>query len=153
VQKGSIVDITLRGTYKEKKAHLTSFKKDQLMAEILDDHYNGFLSDYADVKDRDVDVHGHGKRIPYIGWYWRYVNFSRPTSIPIGNCGAFIGFMANNKWDYPERNLTEEEAMKVIAIVDEAIKINRAGGNLKEIEESTHKKLDEIWDYMQTLEV
>lgn len=52
-----------------------------------------------------------GKAIPYIGWFWRNVNFDRVDQhsrygfgvIPTGDDGndrPLIGFMQNNKWDY-----------------------------------------------------
>jgi hypothetical protein len=72
-----------------------------------------------------------GKKFPYIGWFWREVDFDEPTYrfgyIPVGSpefsvgCGGeikhgpgttaqFVGFMENNKWDYPyTRRLTAEE--------------------------------------------
>jgi len=48
------------------------------------------------------------KLIPYIGWFWRTVDFDKDYCwlgiIPNeGNSGAkkpLIGFMVNNKWDY-----------------------------------------------------
>lgn len=92
----------------ERKASLASKSKEWLEAAILDGEYNDFIRQRADNDGED-----HGKRIPYIGWFWRHIEFSQPTSIPIGDCGEFIGFMANNKWDYPERCLTEDEAAHV----------------------------------------
>lgn len=135
----------VRGNYAERKAKLADMPREWLEAAILDRQYNEFISALADDKD--------SKRVPYIGWFWRHIEFSDPTSIPIGDCGDFIGFMANNKWDYPERNLTAEEAAHVIAIVDEAMRLNQQGGNLAEIEAATNNKLRDLWDYLQTLEV
>ena len=143
----------VRGTYEERKKNLADKPKEWLEAAILDMQYNNFISNFADVKDGQEDHNACGKRVPYIGWYWRHINFSDLSDIPIGNCGDFIGFMANNKWDYDERNLTEEEAIKVISYIDEAMRINQQGGMLNEIIENTHKKLDELWDYMQTLKI
>jgi hypothetical protein len=48
-----------------------------------------------------------GKAVPYIGWFWRSVDFDRPISF--GDCGVFVGFMENNKWGYPEYDLTPEQ--------------------------------------------
>lgn len=136
---------SVRGTYAERKAALAAMPREQLEASILDGQYNNFLSSRADDED--------DKRIPYIGWFWRYIQFSNPTSIPIGDCGEFIGFMANNKWDHPERYLTLEESEKVIAIIDEAIRLSQQGGILADIEAATNAKLRELWDYMQTLAI
>lgn len=52
-----------------------------------------------------------GKIVPYIGWYWRNVNFDAEDCIfgiipecedePFGEPhGTLIGFMENNKWGY-----------------------------------------------------
>ena len=135
----------VRGNYAERKAKLASLPREWLEAAILDGKYNEFLSSRADDKD--------SKRVPYIGWFWRHITFSDTARIPIGDCGEFVGFMANNKWDYPERWLSESEAAHVIAIIDEAMRLNQQGGNLAEIEASTNAKLRELWEYMQTLSV
>jgi hypothetical protein len=135
----------VRGTYAERKATLASMPREWLEAAILDVEYNDFISSRADDKN--------GKRVPYIGWYWRHITFSDLTSIPIGDCGEFIGFMANNKWDYPERRLKADEAAHIVSIIDEAMRLNQGGGNVAEIEASTNAKLREMWDYMQTLSV
>lgn len=139
--------------YAERKAFLESRSKEWLEASILDQEYNSFLGKYADYDEDEYDPRGHGKRLPYIGWYWRSVQFSVPTLIPIGHCGDFIGFMENNKWDYPSRYLTEEEAMKLIQIIDEAKAIWEGGGNLAEMIAGRNAKLDEIWEFMQSLKI
>lgn len=103
--------------------------------------YNAFCSENADNRDCL-----HGKAIPYLGWFWRGIDFKGPP-IPIGEArlkeGApFVGFMANNKWGYPERCLTEDERLQVIAYLDKAMESEGEGRNAA---------LVELWDYMQTL--
>lgn len=71
------------------------------------------------------------KPIPYIGWWWRMVDFNSPyyefgvvptgtpaatmhngdTVTPIGPFSEndYIGFMENNKWDYPYSRKTEPD--------------------------------------------
>ena len=137
----------LRGNFKEKQEKLASWSKEFLESVILDSEYNQFMRDWAD-KEND---HGCGKRIPYIGWYWRHVEFS--GDIPIGDCGEFIGFMVNNKWDHPERYLDDVEKMEVIRIIDEAMYLNQQGGLGSEILKNVEGKLEELWDYMQTLKI
>lgn len=143
----------LRGTYAERKAKLAEFPREFLEAAILDSEYNEFIRGRANFRDGDKDSNGSGKRVPYIGWFWRHVAFSNLTSVPIGNCGEFIGFIENNKWDHPERTLTAEEGAKVMEIIDEAMRLNQQGGELGEIERSTNAKLGELWDFMQTLTI
>lgn len=142
----------VRGSFAEKRTKLAGLPREQLEGIILDSHYNDFLAQRADYPTGDDDKHGHGKRLPYIGWYWRHIAFSR-GGVPIGDCGQFIGFMANNKWYYDERNLTEAEQSEVLRIIDDAIALSQKGGNLREIEDTTNAKLDELWDYLQTLSV
>lgn len=143
----------VRGSMEEKKEKLSGMPKEWLEAAILDGIYNKFLAENDSYADDERDKHGHGKRVPYIGWFWRHIEFSELNCIPIGDCGDFVGFMANNKWDYPERYLTEGEAKRVIGIIDEAIALSQKGGAVSEIWKATYNKLDELWDYMQTLEV
>lgn len=135
----------VRGTYAERKARLSSMPREWLESAILDGEYNDFISSRADDKTE--------KRVPYIGWFWRHIEFSNPKQIPIGDCGEFIGFMANNKWDYPERFLSEDEAMHVISIIDEAMRLNQQGGDMSQITKNTNEKLGELWGYMQTLTI
>lgn len=72
------------------------------------------------------------KIVPYIGWFWRRVDFNAPTYsfgiIPTGtpeytmsdgngnethgprSASPCVGFMENNKWDYPyTRDTTPDE--------------------------------------------
>lgn len=143
----------LRGNYQEKQEKLASWSKEFLEAAILDSEYNRFMEDWADHNSEsdEYDVGGCGKRIPYIGWYWRHVTFH--GDIPIGDCGEFIGFMVNNKWDYPERNLTESEKMEVMRIIDEAMEENSKGGIFEDIRKKVEDKFTELWEYMQTLKI
>ncbi len=150
----------LRGTYAERREKLAAFDKSFLEAAILDAEYNEFLSSRADfpfnqeanLRDSQRDRRGHGKRLPYVGWYWRHLEFS-DGALPIGDCGQFVGFMANNKWDYPERLTTPEEFACIMAIIDAAMVLNEKGGELTEITDTTLAKLDELWDYLQRLDV
>lgn len=58
----------------------------------------------------------HGKALPYIGWFWRTVDFDQP--ITLGDCGGFIGFMENNKWGYEEWVTTPEQSATIRQLVD-----------------------------------
>ena len=142
----------LRGDYAKRKEALSGFSREFLEAAILDGEYNDFLRERADFKDTDTDPNGYGKRLPYIGWFWRHLEFS-DGHLPIGNCGQFIGFMPNNKWDYPERLTTADEFASIIKIIDEAMTLNAQGGDLSKIISSTNAKLDELWPLLQTFSV
>ena len=103
----------------------------------LNRFYNDFI--YAQEEDEAWDDHyGLGKRAPYIGWFWRNVDFFS-GDIPIGDCGEFKGFMQNNKLDHPERRLTDAEVTDVMCIIDAAVD---GSGNL-----------EDLWEYFQSLEI
>ena len=145
---------------------LTTYLKDtqtknskNLIDLIINTHYNTFLNLYSDFKDDIEPVNstipngkGLGKRIPYLGWYWRNLDFAN-KDITIGKIGSFIGFMATNKWDHPERKLTLDESNQIIKIIDEAFIESQQGGNLNEIYRSTVAVLENIWPLVQTFEV
>lgn len=85
----------------------------------INDRYNERIAELADFEGDDdaYDAATFGKRIPYIGWIWRDVDIAGKR-IPIGNTGTLIGVMDSNKWGYPERLMTEEEAATFIGYLD-----------------------------------
>lgn len=133
-------------------AELEKLSLRELITEIVNGELNRLVARYADYDDDESGDHGDGKRVPYIGWYWRNVDFVG-GDFHVGHCGSFIGFMENNKWDYPERRLTPDEAKRVTAIVCEAMHLNNAGGNLAEIIANTKAKLGELWDLLQSFPI
>jgi|JI9StandDraft_1071089.scaffolds.fasta_scaffold73457_5 hypothetical protein len=110
--------------------------------------------------DETAWKHGDsGKSFPSIGWFWRTVNFDDPTYkfgyIPIGTpewtCSGgdtethgprrtdvFVGFMENNKWDYPyTRKLTTEEWAKCRSLIETAC------------QSTSEATLRAVWDFVQ----
>lgn len=67
----------------------------------------------------------HGKTIPYIGWFWRDVDFDK--RITLGYCGSFIGFMENNKWDHDEWITTDEQSVAIREAAEAICKCDRDG--------------------------
>ena|SRR5258708_6327950 len=120
--------------------------------ELVNGAFNSRVSDLADYEDKAVDKHGHGKRIPYIGWFWRYTDFVG-KSISIGDAGGMIGVMGNNKWGYYERLMTEQEANTFIDYLERAFAERDKGGLVSETEADAEKVFDELWDWFQTLKV
>jgi len=133
----------------KRKIELTAKAHEELVDDIINRELNDLVSGYADVKEDEVDEFGHGKRVPYIGWFWRSVDFAN-SSYTIGDCGDFIGFMENNKWGYVERRLTPDEAAKVTKIICKAHDLDHAGGLLSDVVETTQKKLAELWPLLQS---
>lgn len=144
---------TAERSYEEIENQFSRYTSEQLKNLLINTHYNKFLRKFADYDEGGEDLHNCGKRLPYIGWYWRDVDFAEKT-IPIGICREeFTGIIVNNKWDYDERLLTEQEADHLIFLIDEAFKLSCEGGCCREIRENTELAIDKIWTWMQTLEI
>lgn len=137
--------------YDQTKKAITAMSREELEAEVLNDRYNDFCREYCDDQLQRYVKSNREKGIPYLGWFWRSVDFFN-LRIPIGKAG-FIGFMENNKWDAPERDLTEDEALTVIGFLDKAMEADDQGGQLSEIYKNVAIHLDELYDYLQTLDV
>lgn len=131
---------------------LSEFDHAELVTMIVNTDLNEFVGGMADYRDGEDDPHGHGKRVPYVGWFWRSTDWVGGR-ISIGDCGEFIGVMENNKWDYPQRRLTDGEARAVTEIVWEARDLSRAGGSLADSTRLTNEKLDELWALFQTFTI
>lgn len=141
-------------TYLERLEQLKRASHEELLGMVLNDEYNDFVGQHADWKDGEDESFGKGgKRVPYVGWYWRHVDWKDLEHIPIGDCGDFVGFMIRNKWDYPQRYLTRIEALDVIQIVDVAQAAWNRGGLLSDLCKARDAELKKLWDYMQTLTV
>jgi len=89
-----------------------------------------------------------GKCIPYIGWYWRDVDWDAscitlgilpPCDNPLESTGGFIGFMENNKWGYEQFLITDEAKDGLRKMVEDTL-----------IGQS-NKKFQALFDYIQTL--
>ena len=96
------------------------------------------LNEMIDQVQEKFEHMNDGKPIPYIGWYWRNVDFNDPVTL--GDCGMFIGFMENNKWDYPEWTISK--------IQDAAIKAMLQV--LDPDSDTIEKDIVDLYDYIQT---
>ena len=79
------------------------------------------------------------KTIPYIGWFWREIDFDAEEMdfgvIPAGTADvvidgipqepkskkALVGFMANNKWDYPYVHANKKQWAEIKAAIVDAL--------------------------------
>jgi hypothetical protein len=117
-----------------------------------------FLSHWADYSTPDAFAthpdqwNSVGKRVPYIGWYWRECNFAA-GDVSIGDCVSFTGFMQNNKWGHPERRMTRFECDMVQEFVREAKALNNGNDDMHRLTPAAEAKMREFWAWMQTLEV
>lgn len=138
---------TVRGdTIEDIQANLAKNSKDDLVGLVINNRLNEFVGHWADKGE------GDSKFIPYVGWFWRSTDFVG-RHIAIGDCGEFIGVMENNKWDYPERELTVTECDQVIAIILEAKRLSEEGGLATDISKKTRDKLAELWPLFQTFKI
>lgn len=129
---------------------LRNMSKDELVNYLYNRHI-GDCADYSDFdKEQDKDKHDHGKRIPYIGWFWRDPDFIK-KDVSIGICGSYVGVMENNKWGYPERLMTEQEVDTFIDYLDRAFAEKAKGGWVHETEAKAEIVFNELWDWFQTL--
>lgn len=100
------------------------------------DEYNTWLAGHSDVDedaDRDYELFGTGKRLAYIGWFWRAVDVVG-RDIPLGWAdGGFVGIMARNKWDYRQRDMTPDEAEHFVAAIEAAMDAEAAGAAREDI--------------------
>jgi len=120
--------------------------KQRTKEQLVNDLYNICVGDIAnyDHDEKTMDKHGYGKRIPYIGWFWRNTDFV-DKDITIGYCGNFVGIMENNKWGYAERRMTIEEVDKFIEYLEKGFSER---GKDKAAAEVVY---NELWDWFQTL--
>jgi len=142
----------LRGTYTERKEKLEKMDPAYLRASILDAEYNDFLRARSDANDEDEDHSDilHGKRVPYMGWFYRHMEFHEGR-LPLGFHDGWVAFMANNKWDYHERYTTPEEFTTIMSFIDAAMAESQKGGSLDQIIRNTRAELKKLRDYLQTL--
>ena len=87
-----------------------------------------------DGQDSPFDAFG-GKPIPYVGWFWRIVDFDAETQwfgvIPVdaeSNGKNLVGFMQANKWSYPEIEASKEQwteiKRRIIAAIESPLTDN-----------------------------
>lgn len=108
---------------------------------MIDDQLNERIQEIADFAKGEEDKRGYGKRLPYIGWFWRDI-YPSEQRITIGHCGDFVGVMMKNKWDYPARRLRPREIEIFLAMLDKAWKAHGTA--------ELDAACDHIWQWFQT---
>jgi len=83
-----------------------------------------------------------GKIVPYIGWYWRNVNFDYKTynfGIIDDEKDGFVGFDESGKWYYPlTRSLEPEEWARVRDLLECLV------------DDPNTETVKAVWDYVQS---
>jgi len=96
---------------------------------VTSDELNEAISAICD--DNSLYEAFGGKCIPYIGWFWRRVNFDQPdhefgvllpnTSESDPNPVARVGFMENNKWDYDYVYCPHDKWVEIKELLEAAV--------------------------------
>lgn len=114
--------------------------------EQANDEYNRQVAAWADYEPNEPGATSSGKRVSYIGWFWRDVDFAG-LSIPIGRINDdMTGVMASNKWGYDSRHLTRDEALYFRDLLDTAFVALR-DDDRREAKRVTRK----LWSWMYRL--
>lgn len=106
-------------------------------------YLNRKIREVEDAEKHDlflVELAAAGKVIPYIGQDWHDVDFTKV--IEVGHCIQFVGFLEDNKWNYPIWPLTEEQ--------DDTLKAMLLDLDLSQNKDVVESDLQEIYTYMQS---
>lgn len=118
--------------------------------EQFNDRYNQRIAEVADFEGGDTpyDDTSNGKRVPYMGWVWRDVDFANKR-IPIGVAeSGYVGIMESNKWGYAERLMTQEEAAMFMGFLESAFGLWAQGA-----QEHAENIFAELRAWFQTLTI
>ena len=105
------------------------YKRERILENLLTRTKESLANEiYNDIIDETINGDNREEGIPYMGWFWRYFDFIA-KDVTIGKDGDNnIGVMANNKWDYPQRQMTEAEVDKFMELIDRVIAVNHGFG-------------------------
>lgn len=154
----SIFHILKNETYDSACLKLAIMDHMDLATIIINERYNRFLLPYVDFKAYEFPLQreipngkDYGKRIPYFGWNWEYLNFyDQQISIGFSDCG-YRGFITENKWNHYERRLNDNEFSKLILLIDNAMNVSDNGDDLENLHYARIQAIEEIHPWMQQL--
>lgn len=133
-------------TMAELRTELEAQSHEDLVALAINEHYNGLASRLC----RQHETGLHERAVPYMGWYWRAVDFAR-GKIPIAFGEGYVACCANNKWDHDEREMTPDEVAQFVEHLDSISKAEGRGGLLSEINDEVRRRIQKMQQWMQTL--
>lgn len=127
---------------------------DQLARVFVNDALNRLISEHdnADIYSALAGKAGEAA-VPYQGWYWRSVDFFAEHGVTIARGDGKVAVCENNKWDYPDRSLTDDERAEFLSLVWDAYKVSCKGGNVADINRATHDALVKAGEFISNLEV
>ena len=103
--------------------------------------------------DTDYEAFG-GKAIPYIGWWWREINFDRESCIfgvipgdeedLSGEVSGkpLVGFMSRNKWGYDYIHCNGEDWIEIKRLLGAAV-VNICRETLRAVDDKIQSLLKE----------
>ena len=111
---------------------------------MTNEELNEKLAALADDEQFVVQGLGHGKAIPYYGWWWRSVDFDQPITFAYANGEGFdvpswVGFCERNKWGYEMFTATEEQSQQVRRLCVEFV------------EQPSSERAQAVFDYLQSI--
>lgn len=122
------------------------------------DELNQAIAELDDKDDLPYEAFG-GKPIPYIGWFWRSVDFDREDGYTLGilpehqgvlpsdsNDQHRVGFMENNKWSYDYVHIDAEAWTKLKSLIVAAIE-EQTKENFQAVDEAMQSHLPEGYEY------
>ena len=144
------VRLDTQGTPADEVARLAEQDSDTLARLIVNDTLNKFIADLSPSSFSDNRAEAP---IPYQGWFWRSVDFFAPRGITIAEGDGQIAVCQNNKWDYPQRYLTDVERDEFLRLVWEAYRAGNAGGIVSEIYEARDKAIAKAGEFIAALKI
>lgn len=83
---------------------------------------NAKIRELENLDDPPYECFG-GKAIPFIGWFWRNVDFDRtPYSFGvIPDNPPLVGFMQNNKWGYGYAHASAKQCLEIRGLIEQAL--------------------------------
>jgi hypothetical protein len=129
--------------------------KNKTKEQLINDLYNDRVAKVADYNndddnEKELGKYRYGKRVPYLGWFWRYTDFV-DKSISIGDDDGFVGVMENNKWGYRQRSMTEQEVDTFVSYLECAFALADDISKSDRIEQS-EVVFSELWNWFQILQ-
>ena len=128
------------------------YKRERVLENILkrtkeslaNEIYNGIITNELESSKRE-------EGIPYMGWFWRNCDFFGKYVVIGKDNDNKIGIMANNKWDYPERRMTDTEVDTFMTLIDRVIVVDH--GFSKDIVFYRTRRLEELREWVQELSI
>jgi hypothetical protein len=114
------------------------------MKKLTSNEINEIIANWEGRDDMPYECFG-GKAIPYIGWYWREVDFDDDycwfgimppyENLLERNEVARVCFMQNNKWNYPELKISGIDWKNLKNLIEVAV-IEPTYDNLKAVDDA-----------------